>query len=82
MTSLATRKTRLSFETDAEVRYRGKMRSIVIEANDTYNATVRLKGTRQRLEISWLAVHDLAAKIAADRERAARKAAPKQRRDV
>ena len=73
MTSLATRKTRLHFTTSDAVRYRGRLREIVIEATE-YTAHVRLKGTRTRFEISWAGVFNQAAKIAAEKARAERKA--------
>jgi hypothetical protein len=73
MTSLAHRKTRLQFETSDVIRYKGRLREIVIEATE-YTAHVRLKGTRTRFEISWAGVFNLAAKIAAEKARAERKA--------
>lgn len=73
MTSLAKRKTRLSFETSDTFRYRGRQRQIVIEATE-FTASVRLKGTRQRYEISWAGVFDQAVKIHVDRLRAEKRA--------
>ena len=73
MTALARRKSKLTFETSDVHRYRGKLREIIVEANE-YTATVRLKGTRQRYEISWCGVFDHAVKIAVEKERAERKA--------
>lgn len=62
MTSLAKRKTRLTFETSDCIRYRGKLREVVIEATE-YTASIRLKGTRQHFEISWAGVFNQAVKI-------------------
>jgi hypothetical protein len=73
MTALAKRKSRLTFETSDSVRYRGKLREVVIEASE-YTAAVRLKGTRQRFEISWAGIYDRAAKIAVEKARAERQA--------
>jgi hypothetical protein len=64
MTSLTTRKTRLSFETGDTIRDRGKLREVVIECENTF-AYVRLKGTRSRFQIEWSAVYHAAAKLAA-----------------
>lgn len=73
MTSIAKRKSRLTFETSDVIRYRGKLREVVIEASE-YTASVRLKGTRQRFEISWAGVYNHAVKVAVERQRAERKA--------
>ena len=50
MTSLAERKTKLTFESCSTVRERGRSREVVIEAEQTF-AYVRLKGTRTRFAI-------------------------------
>lgn len=73
MTSLAKRKTRLSFETSDTMRYRGKLREIVVEANE-FTASVRLKGTRQRFEVSWAGVFNQAVKLDVQKKREERKA--------
>jgi hypothetical protein len=73
MTALAKRKSRLTFETSDCIRYRGKLREVVIEATE-YTASVRLKGTRGRFEISWAGVYNLAVKVAVEKARAERKA--------
>lgn len=78
MTALANRKTRLTFETSGLVRYRGKLREIVVEATP-YSATVRLKGTRQRFETSWAGIFNHAVKVQVEARRAAKKAARKAR---
>lgn len=81
MTKLATRKTRLSFETEATVRYRGQDRPVLVECDSTgHHAGLRLKGTRVRYEVSWRGVYDFAAKVKAERDRAERKAKKKARR--
>lgn len=66
---LSQRKSRLAFTTDAEVRYRGKMRNVVIEVENGFTATVRLAGTRQRYPFSWHWLHDQAADLFARQER-------------
>jgi hypothetical protein len=72
MTALSHRKSKLTFETADVFRFRGKLREVVIEAQP-YTALIRLKGTRQRFEVSWAGIYNLAAKIAADRARTERK---------
>lgn len=69
MTALRSRRTRLTFETASEVRDGRRYRPIVIEAEPEY-AVVRLKGTRQRLTVTWEAVYHCAAKLEAVRLRA------------
>lgn len=72
MTKLRERKSKLRFETEAEVRYRGRMRAVVIEVNGNgYTASVRLAGTRMRYEFSWAGLHDWAAEMHVRRARAA-----------
>lgn len=78
MTALAKRKTRLTFETSDSVRYRGKLREIIIEATE-YTAAIRLKGTRQRFELSWAGIYNQAVKVSVDKARAERKAARRSR---
>jgi hypothetical protein len=70
---VAERKTRLTFETDATMMYRGEARSIVIEVPDGHTVALRLKGTRQRLLASWEGIYVHAAKREAERQRAERK---------
>lgn len=69
MTALRQRKTRLIIETDTMLRGR----CIIVEPSP-FIATVRLKGTRTRYQISWESVFMRAAQIAADQLRAERKA--------
>lgn len=80
MTHLSQRKTRLQFTTGAEVRYRGKLRAVVVEVNNEHTASVRLQGTRQRYEFSWHWLHDMAADLYARRERDRRKKEREERR--
>jgi hypothetical protein len=68
MTTLRSRKTRLTFETDQEVRYRGKMRPLIVEPTP-WMCGVRLKGTRIRYEIPWYAIFLKGAQICADEKR-------------
>jgi len=69
MTNLRTRKSKLAFETDAEIRERGRSRSVLVEATP-YIAYVRLKGTRHSLPIAWDDIYATAAKRYADRAKA------------
>lgn len=80
MTKLSSRKTKLQFTTDAEIRYRGKLRAVVVEVNNGFVASVRLAGTRQRYEFSWHGLHDWASANFARQEAARRKEERKQRR--
>jgi len=82
MTRLSQRKTKLQFTTEAEVRYRGKLRAVVVEVQDGFTASVRLAGTRQRFEFSWHGLHDWAAELHARRERERRKAERLARKKV
>lgn len=72
MTALAKRKSRLTFETSDSVRYRGRLREVVIEATE-YTAAVRLKGTRQRFEMSWAGIYNHAVRVAVEKARSEKK---------
>jgi hypothetical protein len=72
VTALAKRKSRLTFETSDVVRYRGRLREVVIEAEE-YMAHVRLKGYRMRFPISWAGIYNQAVKIAVEKDRAEKK---------
>jgi hypothetical protein len=74
MTALDKRKTRLVFTTCDAVRDRGRLRSVVIDAQP-YIANVRLAGTRTTFSISWAAVYHAAARLQAQQNRAAKAAA-------
>lgn len=80
MTKLSERKTKLQFTTGAEVRYRGKMRPVVVEVSNEFIASVRLAGTRQRYPIAWETIFVKATEIAADHLRRDRKLARQARR--
>jgi hypothetical protein len=80
MTKLSERKTRLSFTTDAEVRYRGKLRAIIVEVDNPFSGSIRLAGTRQRYPFSWHGLHDYAAEMFARSERERRKKERAERR--
>ncbi len=69
MSKLAQRKTRLIFETGEMVRYRGKLREVIVCA-ETFGGYVRLKGTKQRLPFSYAALYDHSAKLYANQLRA------------
>ncbi len=73
MTALNKRKSRLTFETSDAVRERGKLREVIIEATE-YTASVRLKGTRKRFEISWAGIYNHAVRVAVEKARAEKKA--------
>jgi hypothetical protein len=79
---LSERKSRLAFTTDAEVRYRGKLRAVVIEVENGYTATVRLSGTRLRYPFSWHWLHDQAADLFARQERDRKKKERAERKKV
>jgi hypothetical protein len=80
MTRLSERKTKLQFVTDAEVRYRGRLRAVVVEVDNGFTASVRLAGTRQKYPFSWHGLFDHAAELFAESERARRKQARAERR--
>ncbi len=77
MTRLSSRKTRLTFETNNEVRYRGKYRAVVLEAQPEV-ALVKLKGTRTAFPISYEAIYHVAAKLEAVRVHNEKKARKKK----
>ena len=79
MTSLSERKTRLVIETSETVRYRGKLRPIIIELKP-YFCSARLKGTRVRYDMPWMSIFTRAAQISAELEREQRMAKKKARR--
>ena len=79
MTLLGKRKRRLTFETSDTVRYRGKLRAVVIECRP-FVASVRLKGTRQRFETSWAGVYLHAVRVHVEAQRAAKKKDPQRSR--
>ena len=69
MTSLATRKTHLRFETSETIQ--GRL--LIVEATPN-TAVIRQKGKRTRYEVSWASIFWLAAKVAADNARREKKA--------
>lgn len=82
MTRLSERKTKLAFTTDAEIRYKGKLRAVVVEVDNGFHASVRLQGTRQRYPFSWHGLHDWAAENFAKAERDRRKKERAERRKL
>ena len=70
MTALSKRKRRLGFVTEASVRGR----AVTVEAFP-HTLTLRLKGTRQRYEMSWEGVFWQACKLEAQRQAILRKEA-------
>lgn len=78
MTSLAKRKTQLSFITEDVVREAGKYRRVIIEVQTGGTvALMRLEGTRRRYPMSFGGMYSQAVKVSVDQERAAKKAAQK-----
>jgi Fic family protein len=73
MTKLSERKSRLAFTTDAQIRYRGKLRAVIVEVDNPFTASVRLSGTRQRYPFSWHWLHDEAAALFSRQERERKK---------
>jgi hypothetical protein len=81
MTRVSNRKSKLRFATEAEVRYRGRMRLVVVEVDSNgYTASVRLAGSRMRYEFSWAGLHDWAAEMHVRRQREERKRERAERR--
>jgi hypothetical protein len=79
MTRLSKRKTRLVITTEDLVRERRKLREVVIEAHP-HHAEVRLLGLRKSYAVTWSGIYSLAVKRAVEQERAAKKAAKKEKR--
>lgn len=73
MSHLTKRKSKLVFTTADTVRYKGKLREVVVEVSP-FIATCRLSGTRTRYEMSWSGIFAHAARVYADKMRAERKA--------
>lgn len=83
MTSLLSRKSRLAFVSEDVVRYRGKLRRVVVEVEkDGYAGYVRLEGTRQRFPFSFGGLYNYSVQRFTDKEVAARKAAKKAGRNA
>ena len=70
MSRLTERKTKLSLETPLEIQ----RRALIAEVQP-WGLSLRLKGQRRRLQITWNQVYTRAAIIAADERRAKRKEA-------
>lgn len=73
MTSLATRKTRLSVESSDCVRERGRLREVVFELTP-YVFKVRLKGMKMAYEISPASIYNLAVMKFVNAQKAEKKA--------
>lgn len=79
---LSKRKTRAEFETDAETRYKGKLRPIIILPGP-FIFKLKIKGTRQQVEVSYNEIIDLAYKKLANAVRAEKlKNKPKKQKKV
>jgi len=74
MQKLANRKSMLRFVTEDTVRYRGKLRRVVVEVSRCgYTGEIRLEGTRARFPFSWAGLYQSAAARAEAKARAERK---------
>jgi len=81
MTKISARKTRLSFETDAEIRAWGTvgkrrrpvMRPVIVSVDNGFVGTARLKGTRRTFPFSWEGLFLWAIEQKVAKERAERK---------
>jgi hypothetical protein len=76
MTALLERKTKLRLETPYLIQ--GRPMVVHVEA---WGLVLRLKGCSHRLEITWAQIHNRAAIIAADKQRAERQAPRKENRN-
>jgi hypothetical protein len=79
MKKLASAKTRTIFETAGNLKAARRWRQIIVAAHPTH-AEVWLKGTRQKLVITWEGIFMQAAKCAADNARREKLAAKKGKR--
>jgi uncharacterized protein (DUF952 family) len=78
VTRLANRKTRLTFATEDNVRYRGRLRCVVVEVDaDGYGGAVRLEGTRARFPFSFAGLYNDAVKKQVEAALAVKRAAKK-----
>jgi hypothetical protein len=85
VTKISKRKTRLSFETDAEMRGWGSVtvdkksrrvpvsRAVIVDVDNGWHGTVRLKGTRQGYDFSWEGLFLWAVEQKVQKDRAERK---------
>jgi len=89
MTSLAKRKTRLSFATSATVSTPGtktvqtspttkvikhmRVERPIVAEVYPEHVVLRLAGQRHKLEVSWRGIYDFAARVAAEKARTERK---------
>jgi len=76
MTALLERKTKLRLETPYIIQ--GRPMVVHVEA---WGLILRLKGCSHRMEITWAQIHNRAAIIAADKQRAERQARRKENRN-
>lgn len=82
MTALSDRKNRLIIETSAVAKLRpcDKPREILIECTSPFYASVRLKGTRTKFQVSYESIFALAVRQQVDADRKARAQSRKGRR--
>ena len=75
MTSLITRKSRLAFVSEDQVRYRGRLRRVVVEVDKQgREASFRLEGTRSRFPLSFAGMYCYAVKLEVAKNLAEKKA--------
>jgi len=83
VTSLISRKSRLCFASEDCIRYRGKLRRVIVEVDKNgYTGFVRLEGTRQRYPFSFGGLYNHSVQRFTEKEMAARKAAKKAGRNA
>jgi hypothetical protein len=76
MQAIESRKSKLAFVTSDEVRYRGKLRRVVVEVHrNGVTGDVRLENTRQRYPFSFGGLYNRAVFVAVEKQRLERKAA-------
>lgn len=81
MSELAKRHTRLKFTTEDAVRYRGRLRRIVVEVDrDCCTAHIRLEGTHTRFPISFAGIYNHAVKIHVEQQLREKKSARQSKR--
>jgi hypothetical protein len=78
---LNERKSRLTFVTTDEVRYKSKYRAVVVEVDRSgFGGTVRLEGTRARFAFSFAGLYNHAVQVQVSRERSEKRAKAKAKK--
>jgi hypothetical protein len=79
VTRLSKRKSALSFISEDTIRYRGRLRNIVVEVDRSgYTGVVRLEGTRQRFSFSFAGIYNHAVQLAVKQKQAEKRAAKRE----